>query len=127
MEDGVKMTPLDDEFISEEARQTALDVRDNIAKLIRIFCDKEENMKLAAFSTGVRPTEFPAFMESFKDMQKLYNTKLNTPQEEVKSIKANLSLLKEKIQKLESLRTTKKDAYDKYCEECSKSKEIRDS
>jgi hypothetical protein len=45
----------------------------------------------------------------------------------VKSIKANLSLLKEKISKLETLRSTKKDAYDKYCEECSKSKEIRDN
>jgi hypothetical protein len=60
-------------------------------------------------------------------MQKLYTTKLCTPQEEVKSIKANLSLLKEKISKLETLRSTKKDAYDKYCEECSKSKEIRDN
>lgn len=45
----------------------------------------------------------------------------------MKSIKANLSLLKEKISKLETLRSTKKDAYDKYCEECSKSKEIRDN
>ena len=45
----------------------------------------------------------------------------------MKSIKANISLLKEKISKLETLRSTKKDAYDKYCEECSKSKEIRDN
>ena len=30
VEDGVKMTPLDDEFISEEARQCALEVADNI-------------------------------------------------------------------------------------------------
>ena len=45
----------------------------------------------------------------------------------MKSIKAKLSLLKEKISKLETLRSTKKDAYDKYCEECSKSKEIRDN
>ena len=74
-----------------------------------------------------KSNEFSAFLDSMNNMQRLYTTKLNTPQEEVKSIKANLSLLKDKIQKLEALRTTKKDAFDKYCEECSKSKEIRDN
>lgn len=71
MEDGEKMTPLDDEFISEEARQCALDVRDNIAKLIRIFTDPEENMKLAAFAKITSP-EFSAFYDGFQNMQKLY-------------------------------------------------------
>lgn len=71
MEDGHKMTPLDDEFISEEARKCAIDVRDNIAKLIRIFSDKEENMKLAAFA-NVKSVEFSAFIDGFLNMQKLY-------------------------------------------------------
>jgi len=40
VDDGVKMTSLDDELITEEARTCALDVRANTAKLIRIFEDK---------------------------------------------------------------------------------------
>ena len=119
------MTPLDDEFIKEEARQCALDVKDNISKLIRAFSDREMALKLQQYQT--KSSEFSAFVDSFQNMQRLYTVKLNTPQEEVKSIKANLSLLKEKISKLEHLRGQKKDAYDQYCEECSKSKEIRDN
>jgi len=41
VEDGVKMTPLDDEFITEETRQCALDVADTISKLVRAFSDRE--------------------------------------------------------------------------------------
>ena len=41
VEDGVKMTPLDDEFITDEARQIALDTKANIVKLIRIFSNHE--------------------------------------------------------------------------------------
>lgn len=46
VEDGVKMSPIDHELTSEEARQTALAVRDNTAKLIRIFSDREHQLKL---------------------------------------------------------------------------------
>jgi hypothetical protein len=35
------MTPLDDEFVTEEARQCALDLKANITKLIRVFSDRE--------------------------------------------------------------------------------------
>jgi hypothetical protein len=126
VEDGVKMTPLDDEFITEEARQCALDLKDNTMKIMRAFTDREMQLKLTSF-LKMQSSEFAAFNDSFHCMQRLYTVKLNTPQEEVKSIKANLTLLKEKITKLEHQRTVKKDAYDKYCEECSKSKEIRDN
>jgi len=40
VEDGIKMTPLDDEFITDEARTCALQVRDNTAKLMRAFDEK---------------------------------------------------------------------------------------
>ena len=40
------MTPLDDEFITEEARTCAIDVRDNTAKLIRAFEDRSMQPKL---------------------------------------------------------------------------------
>ena len=45
----------------------------------------------------------------------------------MQQIKQQLTQLETKIKNLEQLRTTKKDAYDKYCEECSKAKEIRDN
>ena len=41
VEDGIKMTPLESEFISEEARQCALELRNTTAKLIREFSIQE--------------------------------------------------------------------------------------
>lgn len=125
VEDGVKMTPLDDEFINDEARQCALDTKANIKKLIRFFTEKENMLKLKAYQCN--SSEFSAFYDSFGNMQKLYGNKLNTPLEEKRSIETNKELLNTKIAKLQGLQTNKKDAYDKYCEECSKSKEIRDN
>jgi hypothetical protein len=46
IEDGVKMTPLDDEFISEEARACALDLKEVTCKLVRAFSDRENALKL---------------------------------------------------------------------------------
>jgi len=46
MDDGVKMTPLTDEFISEDARQCAIDLRETTSQLIRIFSDREMQLKL---------------------------------------------------------------------------------
>ena len=46
VEDGIKMTPLDDEFITEEARTCALDLRSTTAKLLRAFSDKKMQIKL---------------------------------------------------------------------------------
>lgn len=63
VEDGVKMTPLDDEFINEEARQCALDTKANIKKLIRVFSDKENMLKLKAWE--VKSTEFSQFQDGF--------------------------------------------------------------
>ena len=77
VEDGVKMTPLDDEFITEEARACALDLKDVTCKLIRAFCDRENALKLKAYQHV--SNEFSAFFDSFANMQKLYTTKLNTP------------------------------------------------
>lgn len=51
--------------------------------------------------------------------------KLNTPLEDVNSIKDNLKQLKEKTETLTDHRNSKKDQYDKYVEECNKSKELR--
>jgi len=80
-------------------------------------------LKLKAYEQ--RSTDFNAFNESFENLKELYRNKLNTPLEDVNSIKDNLKLLKEKTETLTDLRNSKKDQYDKYVEECNKSKELR--
>lgn len=52
-------------------------------------------------------------------------SKLNTPLEEVIAIKDSRKILIKKTQNLQDLRNTKKEAYDKQMEDCSKSKESR--
>merc|ERR1719183_2654882 len=49
VEDGVKMTPLDDEFVTEEARQCALETKETIKQLVRIFGEREMQLKLKQF------------------------------------------------------------------------------
>lgn len=66
VEDGVKMTPLDDEFITEEARQCALDLKANITKLIRIFSDRENQLKLKQYA--VKSSEFAVFIDQFANL-----------------------------------------------------------
>lgn len=43
------MTPLDSELCTPEARKCALDVKDNITKLIRMFSLPENQAKLAVY------------------------------------------------------------------------------
>lgn len=40
------MTPLEDELISEEARQCAIDVQISINKLVRTFSNQEMQLKM---------------------------------------------------------------------------------
>lgn len=47
--------------------------------------------------------------------------------EEVKAIAQSRKVLTTKTQKLQDLRDTKKEAYDKQIEDCSKSKELREA
>lgn len=61
VEDGIKMTPLNDEYITEEARQCALDTKANITKLIRVFSDRENQLKLKAYEH--KSGEFAAFLD----------------------------------------------------------------
>ena len=49
VEDGVNMTPLDSELCTDEARQCALNVKENIAKLIRLFSVPENQAKLKIY------------------------------------------------------------------------------
>lgn len=71
--------------------------------------------------------EFTAFIDQFASLQELMTSKLNTPMEEVKAIAQSRKVLTTKTQKLQDLRDTKKEAYDKQIEDCSKSKELREA
>jgi hypothetical protein len=64
VEDGVKMTPLDDEFITEEARQCALDIRESTTKLLRVFSERENELKLKAFYSG-QSSELVGLLNAF--------------------------------------------------------------
>lgn len=125
MEDGVKMTPLTDELITPEATQTAHAVKASTAKLIRTFADKEMQLKLKQYET--KSDDFNEYFKTFENLKSLYGQKLNTPLEEVNSIKENLKMYQIKQQKALETRDTKKDSFDKYVEECTKSKEQRDA
>lgn len=85
--------------------------------------DQENQLKLKAFEH--KSPDFISFYDTFTRLNQLMDTKLNTPLEEVDSIKENLKHLQTKTQNLQDSCDTKKDAFLKYCEECSKSKELR--
>jgi len=76
------MTPLDSEFITEEARQCALDVFNNTKKLIRAFSSRQMQALLSSKNNSkyqTKSAEFNVLIEAFEDMDKLYTTKLSTP------------------------------------------------
>jgi len=123
VEDGVKMTPLDEMY--EEGRQCALDLKSSTQKLVRAFSEQENHLKLLSSTHKKDSNEFGFFMDTINNMGNLYETMLSTPKEEVQSIQANLSQLSERISQLKQMRDQKKDQYDKYIEECTKQKEQR--
>ena len=53
--------------------------------------------------------------------------KLNTPKEEVDAIYQSRKVLTGKTQKLQELRNSKKEAFEKQIEDCSKSKSLREA
>lgn len=72
-----------------------------------------------------RSADFTAFMDAYQRLNKLMDIRLTTPLVEVNSIKENLKHLQSKTHDLQEMRDSKKDAFLKYQEECSKSKEMR--
>lgn len=96
-------------------------MRASTAKLIRTFSDRELQLKLKQYET--KSDDFNEYFRTFASLKELYGNKLNTPLEEVNSIKENLKNTQVKQQKAQETRDTKKDSFDKYIEECNKSKE----
>lgn len=123
---GVKMIALDDEETTDEQRKTILDLQITTQKIVRIFTsDHEMFLKLQSYK--VNSPDFSAFMETVGKLNELMEFKLYTPKEEVDAIRKNQRVLEDRVLKLKEQYHSKKDAYDKYCEECTKSKELRDA
>ena len=120
------MIALDDEETTDEQRKTILDLQITTQKIVRIFTsDHEMFLKLQSYK--VNSPDFSAFMETVGKLNELMEFKLYTPKEEVDAIRKNQRVLEDRVLKLKEQYHSKKDAYDKYCEECTKSKELRDA
>lgn len=102
------MTSLDDEFLPEEAKKTAIKLRKTTANLVRHFQDPKLQLKLKTLGEA-RSAEYAALIESFEQMKNLWWTKLTTPLEEVNSIKEQLRILQSRTQKLREIRDQKKE------------------
>lgn len=118
------MIPVDDPFITDEARQIILDIRGTTGKLMRAFA-KRENQLLLEKSFNVKSQDFTKFNETIANLEKLYESYMTTPLEEVNSVKNQLKQLEGKVTQLNETRDSKKDQLDKHIEECNKSKEVR--
>lgn len=57
------MTPLESELCTPEARQCALNVKENITKLVRLFSLPENMLKLKVYEH--KSQEMSAFIEQF--------------------------------------------------------------
>ena len=82
-----KMIPLDDEYLQEESRQVAIEIRKTTARLVRDFSASALQLKLKAHFGDQRSNEFAGFIETFEQLKTLWYTKLTTPMEEENSIR----------------------------------------
>lgn len=98
------MTPLDDEYLSEEAKQVAMNLRKTTANLVRHFSTPAMQVKLKAAFGETRSNELAGFIDAFEQLKTLTYTKLTTPMEEENSIKEQLRLLQTRTQKLKEVR-----------------------
>lgn len=80
------MIPLDDEFLSEDAKQVAINIRKTTSNLVRQFVTPQMQLKLKALADS-RSNEYAGFIEAFEQLKNLWWTKLTTPLEEEQSIK----------------------------------------
>lgn len=118
------MIPIDDPFITDEVRQIIIDVRGTTNKLLRAF-SKKENQLLLDKGYNVKSADFLKFNETMANLERLYDSYMTTPLEEVNSIKNQLNQLGKKVTELNETRDSKRDQLDKHIEECNKSKEVR--
>ena len=98
-----KMIDLDDDYLPEEAKQIALNLRKTTPNIVRQFLTPQMQLKLKALGDS-RSNEYAGFIESFEQLKNLWWTKLTTPLEEEQSIKEQLRILVQRTQKLNEIR-----------------------
>jgi uncharacterized coiled-coil DUF342 family protein len=74
---------------------------------------------------NTKSPDFLKFNETMANLEKLYDSYMTTPLEEVNSVKSQLRQLEQKVSTLNDTRDSKRDQLDKHIEECNKSKEVR--
>lgn len=119
------MIDLDDDYLPEEAKQIALNLRKTTPNIVRQFLTPQMQLKLKALGDS-RSNEYAGFIESFEQLKNLWWTKLTTPLEEEQSIKEQLRILVQRTQKLNEIRDQKKEHLQKYEEESKEQKEQRE-
>ena len=66
------MIPIDDPFITDEARQIIIDIRGTTSKLLRAF-SKKENLLLLEKGYNTKSPDFLKFNETMGNLEKLYD------------------------------------------------------
>lgn len=122
------MEPLDSEFLNPEqrlkAKKNARDIQKQIMKLIRIFGTKQMQDKLEKEIKIPRSTnnDVSNYLEVFRDLKKLWTSKLCTPLEEVQSIREQLQRLEMSVNDLQTTLKSKDESYSKYLEQSKEHK-----
>lgn len=74
----------------------------------------EKEVKIPRSATQ---SDVAAYLEIFKDLKRLWMSKLCTPLEEVQSIKEQLARLEQSVEDLEKTHKNKEEAFQKYQEQ----------
>ena len=80
-----KMIPLDDPYLSEENKNSAILIRKTTTNLVRQFLNPQMQLKLKALGDQ-RSNEYAGFIETFEQVRQLWWSKLTTTLEEQRSI-----------------------------------------
>lgn len=122
------MEPLDSELLNPEqrlkAKKNSRDIQKQIMKLIRLFGTKPMQDKLEKEIKIPRSTnnDVSNYLEVFRDLKKLWTSKLCTPLEEVQSIREQLQRLEQSVNDLQQTLKTKDESYSKYLEQSKEHK-----
>lgn len=91
---------------------------------MRIFSSKQMQDKLEKEIKMPRNTnnDVSQFLDTFRDLNKLYWSKLCTPLEEVQSVREQLARLENSVNNLSTTLKTKDENYSKYLEQSKEHK-----
>lgn len=77
-----KVYDLKDEYISDEAKETAELLRRSIRNIVRMVYRQPGYMKIRKDQGEIKNIDFLSFLQSYEDLKSLFHKKLTTPVEE---------------------------------------------